>query len=93
MCVCDKFCSLSINIYVLVCYLEILVQFLTFKSEPFEQNAINKMEIELLSSDTTKPASHHDAIAQGRYMVVSCGQTIFYGGRKGSRLVYSHFLS
>ena len=55
--------------YVLVCYLELLVQFLTFKSEPFEQNAINKMDIELPSSDTTKPASHHDAITHGRYHI------------------------
>ena len=46
--------------------LGLLVQFLTFKSEVFEQNAINKMEIELPSSDVTKQASY--AITQGMYI-------------------------
>ena len=62
---------------VLICYLELLVQFLTFKSEPFEQNAINKMEIELPSSDTTKP---QDTITQGIVKMLSSANmyTLWY---------------
>lgn len=41
------------------------MQFLTFKSEEFEQNAINKMEIELPPSDITKQTP-----SQGTYVHV-----------------------
>jgi len=64
MYVCDRFYSLSAMLCNRFC-LELLVQFLTFKSELFEQNAINKMEIELPSSDANKQSSN--TAAQSMY--------------------------
>ena len=48
--------------------LELLVQFLTFKSEMFEESAINKMELEQPSSNITKQPSH--TVTQGMYLCV-----------------------